>query len=97
MDGPPRSYCGNVLSPERLETVMNNQDTVVTTYGIDIGKTWFHVVGVDANGRPVKKAKLNRCRVESFFVNAPWRSRLSAAGTALGSTRRSVDQPCTTA
>ena len=50
---------------------MNNQDAVVTTYGIDIGKTWFHVVGVDANGRPVRKAKLSRCRVESFFVNVP--------------------------
>lgn len=28
--------------------------------GIDLGKNWFHVVGIDAHGRAVLRKKLNR-------------------------------------
>ena len=30
----------------------------IATLGIDIGKVWFHVVGVDATGKPVFREKL---------------------------------------
>lgn len=29
----------------------------VATLGIDIGKTWFHIVGLDAKGKPVSQSK----------------------------------------
>lgn len=50
---------------------MSVEQCTAVTYGIDLGKTWFHVVGVDANGKPVKKAKLNRTSITRFFVNIP--------------------------
>ena len=50
---------------------MSNQSAVAVTYGIDLGKTWFHVVGLDSSGKPVKKGKFNRSGVRAFFVNVP--------------------------
>ncbi|QFZ84698.1 hypothetical protein GFK26_18950 [Variovorax paradoxus] len=50
---------------------MSNQQIAAVTYGIDLGKTWFHVVGMDASGNPVKKAKLSRSNIQGFFVNVP--------------------------
>lgn len=50
---------------------MSAEQSIAVTYGIDLGKTWFHVVGLDADGKPVKKAKLNRSSVIRFFVNIP--------------------------
>ena len=50
---------------------MSNQQVAAVTYGIDLGKTWFHVVGVDASGHPVKKIKLSRSNIQNFFVNVP--------------------------
>jgi transposase len=29
--------------------------------GIDLGKNWFHVIGIDDVGRPVVRRKCNRC------------------------------------
>ncbi|XHS77068.1 IS110 family transposase [Burkholderiaceae bacterium UC74_6] len=50
---------------------MSKDDKIAVIYGIDLGKTWFHVIGLDAGGAPVKKAKLNRAGVVAFFVNIP--------------------------
>ena len=50
---------------------MRDLPTAAVTYGIDLGKTWFHIVGLDANGLPVKRAKLNRSGIQAFFVNVP--------------------------
>ena len=57
--------------PPSEETVMSNVDKIAVTYGIDLGKSWFHLVGLDAAGAPVKKAKLNRSGIVAFFVNVP--------------------------
>lgn len=41
------------------------------TYGIDIGKTTYHVVGTDAEGKPIQRAKFSRSTIFTFFANAP--------------------------
>lgn len=38
----------------------------ITTLGIDIGKTWFHVVALDAAGKPMLREKMNRERLIRF-------------------------------
>lgn len=50
---------------------MSTSRALAVTYGIDLGKTWFHVVGLDSDGKPVTKGKFNRAGVQSFFVNVP--------------------------
>lgn len=42
-----------------------------SVYGIDLGKTCFHIVGVDMAGEVVQKCKLSRATIFSYFVNAP--------------------------
>ena len=42
-----------------------------TVYGIDLGKSTFHVVGVNPAGEVVQKCKLSRTTIFQFFVNAP--------------------------
>lgn len=39
----------------------------IATLGIDIGKTWFHVVGLDPSGKPVLREKLNRQKLMRFM------------------------------
>jgi transposase len=39
----------------------------IATLGIDIGKTWFHVVGLDPAGKPVLRVKLNRQKLMRFM------------------------------
>jgi transposase len=46
-----------------------NQDCVV--YGIDIGKSVFHVCGCDRKGKPVFRKKFSRRTVTRFFANVP--------------------------
>jgi len=41
-----------------------------TAYGIDIGKKVFHVVSLDADGRPLQRAKFSRETLMSFFEAA---------------------------
>lgn len=50
---------------------MRTEQCPAVTYGVDLGKTWFHVVGLDVQGSPVKRAKLNRSGITRFFVNIP--------------------------
>ena len=43
----------------------------VATVGLDLGKRWFHVYGVDVQGEKVVNRRLPRSRVASFFENLP--------------------------
>ena len=49
---------------------MRAQPCGAVVYGIDLGKSSFHVVGLDANGHPIQRCKLNRATVFTFFGNA---------------------------
>ena len=40
----------------------------VATLGIDSGKTWFHVVGLDAKGKPLFQKKLRRAKLVQFVA-----------------------------
>ena len=39
--------------------------------GIDVGKNWFHLVGVDAAGAAVFRKKMNRLQIAQFAATAP--------------------------
>ena len=41
----------------------------VTTVGLDIAKSVFHLVGAEANGKPVLKKRLRRNKVLAYFAN----------------------------
>jgi transposase len=43
----------------------------IKTVGIDIGKTWFHLVGCNRAGTPVARHKFNREKLLQFTVNLP--------------------------
>jgi len=43
----------------------------IQTLGIDIGKSTFHLVGLDAGGRPVHKFKYTRTALMRFMANLP--------------------------
>jgi transposase len=47
---------------------MNYEALIV---GIDLGKNWFHVVGIDARGTPVLRKKLNRAQLVQFAATIP--------------------------
>ena len=49
---------------------MRNQPLGAVVYGIDLGKTTFHVVGIDVTGRPIQRVKLSRATIFKFFSNA---------------------------
>jgi transposase len=35
-------------------------------FGLDLGKTWFHVVGINGQGKPVLRKKFNRTQLAEF-------------------------------
>lgn len=39
--------------------------------GIDLGKNWFHLVGIDERGNPLFRKKLNRLQLAEFAVTMP--------------------------
>ncbi len=43
----------------------------VETVGFDLGKRWFHVYGVDGQGKTCVNRRLARSRVETFFTALP--------------------------
>ena len=43
----------------------------IATYGIDLGKSKFHVVGLDQSGHPTLRRKFRRDAVLQFFANSP--------------------------
>lgn len=38
---------------------------------IDLGKNWFHVISIDARGKPVLRKKFNRAQLAEFAATAP--------------------------
>ncbi len=51
---------------------MSNRSTpIVATMGIDIGKTSFHVIGLDRRGAIVLRQKWSRSQVEARLANMP--------------------------
>ena len=46
-------------------------DSVIAVIGIDIGKSWFHVVGLDERGAIVLRQKWSRGQVETRLANVP--------------------------
>ena len=38
--------------------------------GIDLGKNWFHLIGLDARGGTVLRRKMNRTQLAIFAVTA---------------------------
>lgn len=47
---------------------MTNEVTII---GIDLGKNWFHVVGLDARGQPVLRKKHNRHQLAELAATMP--------------------------
>ena len=45
--------------------------TAPTIIGIDLGKNWFHVIGVDERGATVLRKKLNRGQLAAYAATAP--------------------------
>jgi transposase len=43
----------------------------ITILGIDIGKTWFHLIGCNRAGTPIARHKLNRSKLMHFVANLP--------------------------
>ena len=43
----------------------------IATYGIDLGKSKFHVVGLDKSGHATLRRKFRRDGIVQFFANAP--------------------------
>ena len=51
---------------------MSNKPTAtVATMGIDIGKNWFHVVGLDRRGAIVLRQKWSRGQIEARLAAMP--------------------------
>jgi transposase len=43
----------------------------IKTVGIEIGKSWFHLVACNRAGRPIAGHKLNRGQLAQFIANLP--------------------------
>ena len=43
----------------------------ISILGVDLGKSVFHVYGVDQDGRAVLQKKLSRTKLFSFMANLP--------------------------
>ena len=50
--------------------MLRNKPRDATVYGVDIGKNIFHVVGVDATGKPVQRVRFRRQTLLQFFGRA---------------------------
>ena len=51
--------------------IMRDQPRGAAVYGIDLGKTSFHVVGLDASGHTIQRLKLGRTTVFQFSGTQP--------------------------
>ena len=50
--------------------MIRNKPRDAAVYGVDLGKNIFHVVGLDASGQPIQKAKFRRETLLQFFGHA---------------------------
>src|SRR5215813_8911105 len=57
---------------KRKEHAMSGKhNSVIAAIGIDIGKNWFHVVGLDGRGAIALRQKWSRGQVETRLANMP--------------------------
>ena len=80
-----------------MRTNQTKTPAAISTIGIDIGKTTFHLIGLDKRGAIVLQQKLSRSQLERRLANIPrcqsaWRPA-PAPTTSAGSWRRS-DTTC---
>ena len=54
-----------------MRTNQTKTPTAISTIGIDIGKTTFHLVGLDQRGAIVLQQKVSRSQLERRLVNVP--------------------------
>ena len=47
---------------------MRSRSAVATVYGIELGKTYFHVVCTDSAWKPVRSTKLTRNTILEFYA-----------------------------
>ena len=71
---------------------------IVAVVGIDIGKNWFHIVGLDDRGALVLRQKWSRSQVGSRFANMPpcligMEACVGGASSQPASSRRLVTTP----
>ena len=45
--------------------------TAPAIVGIDLGKNWFHLVGLDERGATVLRKRVNRRQLSAFAATAP--------------------------
>jgi transposase len=66
-------HTGNFSQPDETERIMSkhSENREVDVLGIDLGKSSFHVHGVDAEGRKVVSKKLSRQKLKEYLVNLP--------------------------
>jgi len=43
----------------------------IVTLGIDLGKNWFHLIGIDKSGKVVFRKRMNRIQLAEFAVSLP--------------------------
>lgn|SRR5579883_2169019 len=43
----------------------------VMILGIDLGKNWFHVIGMDRHGKPILRKRLNRAQLGALAASTP--------------------------
>ena len=43
----------------------------IRTVGIDLGKTVFHLIGMDENGKIVLRKKMSRSQLLAYMANVP--------------------------
>lgn len=64
----------------------------IATLGIDIGKTWFHIVGLDSKGKPLFQKKLRRPRLMEFVATCrPWSIGMEACSGSQHLARRFIE------
>jgi hypothetical protein len=57
-------------SPRKTQKMLRSKPQRAAVFGVDIGKNIFHVVGADAAGAVVQKAKFRRDTLLRFFEAA---------------------------
>lgn len=60
-----------LVGGQMFYSARGSQTMGITTLGIDIGKTWFHLIGCNRAGTPIARHKLNRNKLMQFIATLP--------------------------
>ena len=66
----PAGICQDSGVAKRRTKILRNEPRDAAVFGVGIGKTTFHVVGLDDTGQPILKVKLRRNTLPQFFERA---------------------------